>query len=126
MVAPNLQFDMPSPFVLYEEQVVQVSLTYVCTDPWFSAQLAASRRGDEEALRLICGSCLLPVLNIAKRLRPPDCPIDILDLVQEGNSILLQTIRTFQGKSADEFLRELTAKVEHRLTVLIQHPDLLA
>jgi DNA-directed RNA polymerase sigma subunit (sigma70/sigma32) len=112
-----------SPIELYESPLR--TITDVCADPWFAEQLALSRAGDEAAWRRISGSCLGRVLEIAKRKWRPGCPLGLLDLVQEGNKVLARTIKRFQGSTAAEFLCELTKQVEGRLTVVIEHPDLL-
>jgi hypothetical protein len=65
------------------------------------------------------------VLQIAKRIGQPGCPVALLDLVQEGNRVLVRTIKRFAGGTADEFLGELTRKVESRLRNVAEHPDLL-
>ena len=114
---------METPLVLYEKGLE--SVTDVCADPWFSEQLAAFRAGDEKAWRRISGSCLRLVLDIAKRKWQPGGPLSVLDLTQEGNVVLVKTIKRFSGGTAEEFLRELTGKVEHRLTLLVEHPGLL-
>ena len=38
---------------------------------------------------------------------------------------MVRTIKEFDGNMADEFLRELTQKVERRLTLVMEHPDVL-
>ena len=48
-----------------------------------------------------------------------------LAAVQEGNVVLVRTIKRFEGSTAAEFLCELTKQVEGRLTVVVEHPDLL-
>ncbi len=108
---------------LYEAQLNLFS--DVCADPWFAEQLVAVRAGDELALQRIGGSCLRQVLAIAKRKWRPDGQVPLLELVREGNTTLVQMIRQFRGDTAEEFLRELTARVEWRLTLLMEHPDLL-
>ena len=114
---------MDSPVALYESQLQ--SITDVCADPWFAEQLAAFRAGDEIAWRRICGSCLGRVLEIAKRKWHPGCPVGLLDLVQEGNVVLVRTIKRFQDGTATEFLSELTKQVEDRVTAVVEQPDLL-
>ena len=114
---------MDSPLTLYETQLG--TSTDVCADPWFAEQLVAIRTGDEAAWRRISGSCLGRVLEIAKRKWQPGCPIGLLDLVQEGNRVLVRTIKRFAGSTADEFLGELTTQVESRLQIVVEHPDLL-
>jgi hypothetical protein len=47
-----------------------------------------------------------------------------LDLAREGNTVLGRTIKEFDGHTADEFLRELTQKVESRLTFVMEHPKM--
>jgi hypothetical protein len=114
---------MDSALVLYEMQLR--TITDVCADPWFAEQFAAMRAGDEAAWRRISGSCLYRVLAIAKRTWRPGCPVRLLDLVQEGNRVLVRTIKRFAGSTADEFLCELTKQVEGRLRIVVEHPDLL-
>jgi DNA-directed RNA polymerase sigma subunit (sigma70/sigma32) len=112
-----------SPVAIYESQLREI--TDVCADPWFAEQLAVFRAGDEMAWRRISGSCLRRVLDIAKRKWQPRCPLELLDLVQEGNNVLVRTIKRFEGGTAAEFLSELTKQVEGRLTLVVEHPDLL-
>src|SRR4051794_31310369 len=90
-----------------------------CADPWFAEQLAMSRAGDEEARRRICGSCLRLVLEVAKRRWRPDCLLSLLEFVEEGNAILMKTMRRFAGSTAPEFLRQLTQNVESWYTTLL-------
>lgn len=113
---------MCDPFAIYEEQVE--AITEACVDPWFGAQFAAYRAGDETAWRAISGRCLRLVLRIAKRTWKPGTRLSALDLVQEGNWELVRTIRGFPGGTAEKFLREVNERVAQRLTLLIQHPDL--
>jgi DNA-directed RNA polymerase sigma subunit (sigma70/sigma32) len=103
---------MESPVALYESQLRTIG--DVCADPWFAEQLSAFRSGDEMAWRRISGSCLGRVLDIAKRKWYAECPLGLLELVQEGNHVLVQTIKGFEGKAAAEFLCELTKQVERR------------
>ena len=91
----------------------------------FAEQLAAFRAGDEMAWRRISVSCLGRVLEIAKRTWQPGCPVEVLDLIREGNVVLVRTIEGFDGSTADEFLCELTKQVESRLRMVVEHPDLL-
>jgi len=99
------------------------SITDVCADPWFSEQLAAARTGDELAWQRIAGSCLLRVLGIARAKWQPGCTAGLLDLARESNTVLGRTIKEFDGNTAEEFLRELTQKVERRITMVMEHPD---
>jgi hypothetical protein len=112
-----------SPVAIYESHLG--TITDVCVDPWFAEQLAAFRGGDEQAWRRISGSCLGRVLEMAKRMWQPEGPLGLLDLVQEGNRVLVSTIKRFQGRTAPEFLDELTKLVEARLRIVVEHPDLL-
>jgi hypothetical protein len=114
---------MDDPLALYEKQLRTIK--EVCADPWFAEQLAASRAGDKMAWRRISGSCLGRALKIAKRVWHPGSPVELLDLVQEGNRVLVRTIKKFAGSTADEFLSELTKQVEGRLRIVVEHPDLL-
>ena len=50
---------------------------------------------------------------------------DQLHLYNWNNYIAPQTIKRFEGETARQFLRELERRVEHRLTLLVEHPDLL-
>jgi DNA-directed RNA polymerase sigma subunit (sigma70/sigma32) len=110
------------PVALYESSLQ--SITDVCAAPWFSEQLAAARAGDELAWRHISGSCLPRVLDIARQKWQPGCSFGLLDLVREGNTVLARAIEEFDGDTADEFLRELTRKVESRLTLATEHPGM--
>ena len=112
---------MPTALELYESHLD--SITDVCADPWFSKQLALSRAGDEQARRRICGSCLRLVLDIAKRRWRSNQSLSLLDFVQDGNAILMKMVKRFTGTSADEFLHQLTAKLEAWYTLLLEHPD---
>jgi DNA-directed RNA polymerase sigma subunit (sigma70/sigma32) len=100
------------------------SITDICAEPWFSEQLAAGRTGDESARQRIAGSCLLRVLEIAKQGWQPGCAPSLLDLVREGNTVLERTINELDGDAAEAFLRELTQRVESRLTVVMEHPEM--
>ena len=111
---------MKDPLTFYEEGLREI--TDVCVDPWFQEQLAASRAGDSLAWRRISGSCLRRVLDFAKRKWSPGCVLSVLDLAQEGNVILVQTIERFRGTTAPEFLRELDDQVEQGLTLLLARP----
>jgi len=86
-------------------------------------QLALSRAGDEQARRRICGSCLRLVLDIAKSRWRSDGPLDLLEFVQEGNRVLMKTVTSFAGSSAEEFLHELTLKVNSWFNLLVEHPQ---
>jgi hypothetical protein len=114
---------MDNPLALYEAKIRAVA--DVCADPWFGEQLSAFRAGDELALRRISGSALSIVLDLAKRTWYSGCPVELLDLVQEGNAVLVDTIRSFCGKTAEEFIGELRRQVELRFRSLVEHPDLL-
>jgi hypothetical protein len=105
---------------MYESLLHEV--TDVCADPWFAEQLAVSRAGDEQARRRICGSCLRVVLAIAKRRWQPESLLSPLEFVEEGNVILMKTVRRFSGSTAAEFLRQLTQNVESWYTALLEHP----
>jgi DNA-directed RNA polymerase sigma subunit (sigma70/sigma32) len=111
----------PSPLELYESQVTEI--TDVCADAWFAEQLTRCRAGDRAASRRISESCLARVLAIAKKHWRPDCSAPLLDAVQEGNAALAKAIKQFSGNTADEFLREMTAAVERRVILFLQHPD---
>ena len=50
------------------------------------------RAGDGVAWRRISGSCLGQVLQIAKRAWQPGCLVALLDLVQEGNRVLVRIL----------------------------------
>src|SRR5438093_5731591 len=101
---------MQTALELYESHLKLI--TDVCADPWFSEQLALSRAGDERARRRICGSCLRLVLDIAKRRWRSDLSLGLLDFVQDGNAIVMKMVRRFTGTTAEQFLQELTAKIE--------------
>jgi DNA-directed RNA polymerase sigma subunit (sigma70/sigma32) len=94
----------------------------VCADPWFGEQLALSRVGDEQARREISGSCPRLVLEIAKRRWRPDCQLSLLEFVEEGNVVLMKTVRRFSGETAAEFLVQLTQNVESAYTLILQRP----
>jgi DNA-directed RNA polymerase sigma subunit (sigma70/sigma32) len=122
-MSANWETRVDSPVELYESHFR--TITDVCADPWFAEQFAAFRGGDEMAWRRISGSCLDRVLEIAKGKWQPGSALGLLDLVQEGNVVLVRTIKRFKGSTAAEFLSELTKQVEARLTVVVEHPDLL-
>jgi hypothetical protein len=111
-----------SPLEIYESALGGIA--DVCADPWFAEQLAQYRVGDEAALRRISGSCLGRVLAIAKKHWRPDSRATLLDAVQEGNGALVKAIQQFSGTTADEFLRQMTAAVERRIVLFLQHPHL--
>ena len=102
---------------LYESQLSTIADR--CVDPWFAEELAKYRAGDEQAGRRISGSCLRAVLEIAKRRWHPNCALDILDLVQEGNVAIIDTLNDFPGGTANEFMAELARRVDHRLTLAL-------
>jgi DNA-directed RNA polymerase sigma subunit (sigma70/sigma32) len=103
---------------MYEYEAALSTITDACVDPWFTVQLAKYRAGYESARRNISGSCLRLVFDTANRKWKPDCPISFLDLVQEGNVVLMRTIKKFRGSTADEFLDELRTRLEYELTFL--------
>jgi DNA-directed RNA polymerase sigma subunit (sigma70/sigma32) len=105
---------------IYEAQLQQIA--EVCADPWFKEQLALSRAGDEDALRRISGSCLRLVLDICRKRWRADGPLELLELVQEGNHILVRTVKRFSGSDAQQFLREVRQNVEAWFTLLFEHP----
>jgi hypothetical protein len=111
---------MQSALEVYEAQLRLVTDT--CADPWFSEQLALARAADADAHRRICGSCLRLVLDLARERWSPDGPLDLLELVQEGNAILMKTLKRFAGSTAREFLGQLRRAVESWFTVLFEHP----
>jgi DNA-directed RNA polymerase sigma subunit (sigma70/sigma32) len=107
----------------YEAEVQQISSKYACTDPWFTEQLTRSRAGDENAFRAICSSCLGLILDVAKKRWQPDCPLELIELVQEGNARLMKVLKRFSGAGAEEFLRQLKPAVDAWFTLLLQHPE---
>jgi hypothetical protein len=111
----------PSPLEVYESRLGEI--THVCADPWFTEQMAHYRAGDEAAWRRISGSCLGRVHAIVKKHWQPNSSTTLLDAVQEGNAALVTAVKRFSGTTADEFLREMTAKVEHGIVLFLQHPD---
>jgi DNA-directed RNA polymerase sigma subunit (sigma70/sigma32) len=82
---------MDEALATYESQLERV--TDVCAGPWFSVQLGKSRSGDEEAWRRISGSCLRLVLHIAKQQWASNKHVSLFDLIEEGNNILVRTIK---------------------------------
>jgi hypothetical protein len=112
---------MQTPLEMYESGLN--SVTDVCADPWFTEQLALLQAGDEQAARSISGSCLQLVLDIAKRRWGSKCALSFLEFVEEGNIVLWKTIKRFSGSSAQEFLQQLTQKVESWYTILSEHPS---
>ena len=112
---------MADPFTMYQEQVE--TITEECTDPWFRKQLAACRAGDEAAYRRISERCLRLVLQITKRRWKPGTRWALLDLVQEANAEMVQTIGQFSGETAEEFLAEVAGRVEQRLARLLEQPE---
>jgi hypothetical protein len=112
---------MQTPLELYESHLHL--FTDVCADPWFGEQLALSRAGDEQAQRRICGSCLPLVLDVAKRRWRPESLLSLLAFIEEGNVILMKTVKRFAGSTAPEFLRQLTQNVDSWYTTLLEHPS---
>jgi DNA-directed RNA polymerase sigma subunit (sigma70/sigma32) len=100
-------------------------ITTLCADPWFGEQMNRVRAGDEAALRRISESCLAHILAIAKRQWHPESPCALLDLIQEGNAALVQTIERFEGGTAGQFLSAVTTNVTLRIALIIEHPQLL-
>lgn len=85
-------------------------------DSWFPEALAQARQGNDDARRRLLGSGLRTALRIAEDLRGEDDP-DFLDFVEEANRGLAQALKSFQGSTADEFHRHLTAAIRTRLQV---------
>src|SRR5262245_43117208 len=92
------------------------SVADVCDDPWFTEQMALSRAGDEQARRRISGSCLQLVLDIAKRWWRDESPLGLLEFVEEGNVILMKTIKAYKGHTAADFLQRVTQNLESWFT----------
>jgi hypothetical protein len=95
------------------------SITDACADPWFGEQLALSRAGDEQAWRRISGSCLRLVLDTARTRWSPGGSLDLLDVVQDGNRMLVRTVKRFRGSTATEFLQELAQNLDAEFTRLL-------
>jgi hypothetical protein len=110
---------MQTPLELFEAQLDLI--TDVCVDPWFREQLALSRSGDEQARRRISGSCLRLVLNTARRWSP-ESPLSLLGLAEDGNRILMKTVKQFHGSTAAEFLQELIQNLESEYSRLLGPP----
>ena len=106
---------------IYETQLQLI--TEACADPWFGEQLALARVGDGQARRRICGSCLRMVFEIAKRRWRPDSLLSLLEFVEEGNAILMKTIKRFHGAKASGFLQQVKENVESWYTILLEHPS---
>jgi DNA-directed RNA polymerase sigma subunit (sigma70/sigma32) len=111
----------PSSIENYESRLGEIS--DVCSDPWFHEQLSRYRSGDETALRCISERCLGRVFVIAKEHWRPGYRMTLLDLVQEGNAALVQAIDHFRGATAVDFLREMTALVEHEILRLLRRAE---
>ena len=107
---------MQTPLEMYEAGLAEVA--DVCVDPWFAEQLRMSRAGDQDAERRICGSCLRLVLDTVREKCRSERWERQLDLVQEANWLLVQTLRRFDGSTAREFVDRL----QHRVTVFVEHP----
>ena len=45
-----------------------------------------------------------------------------MEFVEEGNNILMKTVKRFSGSTAPEFLRQLAPNVESWYTMLLEHP----
>src|SRR5437867_3584206 len=113
---------MIDPIELYESFIGQINAEM--PDAWFAEQLAQYRAGDEAALRRISERCLGRVLTLAKKHWRSDSLISWLDTVQEGNAALVRAIRQSSAKTAEEFLREMTATIEQTIVLVLQHPDM--
>jgi hypothetical protein len=113
---------MQTPLELYEAALREVSEGDICVDPWFTEQLGRARAGDDNARRAICGRCLGRVLDIVKKEWRPDCPLDMLEWVQE-NTVLWNFVKRFNGVGANEFLRQLPQHVRAWFALLRQHPE---
>jgi len=103
---------MQTPLETYESQIRSIHLA--CEDPWFSQRLAESRAGDDLARRDICASCLNLVLDLAKLGWRPGSSVCLLDLIQDGNAALVETLANFTGDTAAEFKRVVVRDVRAR------------
>jgi hypothetical protein len=108
---------MQTALELYESGLEPI--TDVCADPWFGAQLALSRAGDETAWRRISGSCLRLVLDTARARWSPGSSLDLLEVIQDGNRVLVRTLKRFRGSTAAEFLEELAQNLDAEFTRLL-------
>ena len=79
-------------------------------DHWFPEALTRARQGDDEARRRILGCGLKTALQIAEEERE-EKDLETLDLVEEANRGLTKALTTFQGSTAEEFLRHATGTI---------------
>ena len=112
---------MPSPEELYKAQVVNLP---ECQDPWFQETLARARTGDEGALRDISGRCLVIPLQIAEKYWRPDFGFTLLDLIEEGNRVLMKITKNFTVSSAAEFICKVKEEIDVRILRIVEHPAL--
>ena len=103
---------MQTPLEMYESQIRSIDLA--CEDPWFTQRLADCRSGDDLARTEICSSCLNLVLDLAKRRWQTGSSVDLVDLIQQGNTALVEALAGFAGSSAQEFKQHVEREVEAR------------
>jgi DNA-directed RNA polymerase sigma subunit (sigma70/sigma32) len=104
----------------YETQINLFA--HQCVDPWFASELRLYRSGDKSKAQDLCGSLLHLVLEIAKKKWSPGCRLEVLDLVQEGNTVVVEALETFVGSTAQEFKEALTVRVNTKLDQALLEP----
>lgn len=112
------------PVELYLAQVAEIA-NDSCDDSWFPEALSKYRAGDELAGREISGSCLGIVVRIAKAKWTEKSRVGLLDLIQEGNASLMNTLVRFTGSKAREFVERVEQNVDRRLKMLLEQPWLV-
>jgi hypothetical protein len=100
------------PLVIYRTQIGELE---PCSDQWFGTALAAAQTGDDDARRRIVGSCLSVALRIAERHYGHLDSDELLGFIECANHGLWQSVPTFRGTTADEFVRHAEQSVEAHL-----------
>jgi hypothetical protein len=80
----------------------------------FAAELNALRAGSDDARRRIGEGFLREVLTIADEVYGPHPKFDQLDLYQEANAALWETMSDFAGESLDAFREHLRCAIVAR------------
>jgi DNA-directed RNA polymerase sigma subunit (sigma70/sigma32) len=88
-------------------------------DSWFPGSLERARNGDVQARERIVGSALRLVADVAlEHERRVDAVL--IDLVEEGNTVILLAFDSFIGSSSVDFGNHLTDLVTRHWDVVFQ------
>src|SRR5262249_60046235 len=103
---------MDDPLTLYRANLAQLE---PCSEVWFGPALQAARAGDKNARRRIVGSCLTLAFEIVEGRSAGLGGDDLLGLIQDANAWLWNSVTTFDGTTASEFMRHARSAIEARL-----------